>query len=412
MTFKRTISTLLGLLMIGSVLPARLQPTDTLHVVIGVEGEAYISHFSPPENYSDGQVLTAGSFIRSSDIVEVGPGSSVVILCANQITEVITDDFRSPNCASEVSEPLVAWNSIEIYGQQRAATDDIVYVISPRNTMVMSSKPAIDWTPIAGASERGITYRVTLFNMIDNSIVWQVDGITSTHLDYPEDKPALAAVDAAEKPIQYQFVVTPVIKGEEMRNFDPMRPEGFCIVSARHRPSVEQSVSNLSALTLPNSLSENVRSFNLAVFYHGRRLYNDALNELIKILPVPLDKPFPPDQISARSIVASPSYYILLGNILYAQRLPFNQVEPAYKRAQEIALSLNDTVALATINEQLADILRGRKPSIKPDTDPDVYKYYENAKQYYAALDDQAAVQQIDQKLQTAPQIPNTSFCG
>ena len=61
------------------------------------------------------------------------------------------------------------------------------------------------------------------------------------------------------------------------------------------------------------------------------------------------DSPFPKDQISARSIVASPSYYILLGNVLYAQRLPFNQVEPAYKRAQEIALVLNDTVALATV---------------------------------------------------------------
>jgi hypothetical protein len=412
MKYRSLIFILAGLLFFGAVSQAQSPTDEVLHVVISVDGDAYVAHFSAPGNFSGSEVLTAGSFVKTSDVIEAGPGSRVVILCANRVTDEISNDVRNPTCAPDVAPPLVTWNNVEIYGQQRAAADDIVYVTSPRHTMLLSNKPSIEWIPIPNAEERGITYRVTLYNVLDNSIVWEVSGIKGSRLDYPPDQQPLAAVDPAEHPIRYQFVVTPIVNDQELRNFDPMRPEGFCIVSARHRPGVEQAVNELAGLSLPDDVQGDVtRSFYLAVYYHGQRLYSDALNELLKILPVPLDEPFPPEMMSAQSITGSPSYYILLGNVLYAQRLPMNQVEPAYRRAQEIALALNDTVALATINEQLGDILRGRKTQITQETDPEIYNYYASALEYYTALQDQAAVERITQTLQSQPQVEAVDLC-
>lgn len=417
MTFKSTLVALFTLFLILNLtaqagVSAQEQPDEVLHVVISVDGEAYVSRYSGPDRYSDGVVLTVGSFVSSNDVLEVGPGSEVVILCANRVTDVISNDFRSPNCATDVSEPLVAWNNVEIYGQTRAAQDEGVYVLNPRNTIVNNTSPTLDWTAARDAAARRITYRVVLYNMADNSIVWQKDGINGTHLDYPEDQQPLPAVDQAERPIRYQFVVTPIIDNQELSTFDVMRPEGFCIVSARNRPLVERAITELDSLTMPTGgLPNEIRSFNLAVYYHGRRMYSDALEQLMSILPVPLDEPLPQSTISAESIVGSPSYYILLGNVLYAQRLPLDEVMPAYQRAEEIATALDDTGALATVNEQLGDILRGRKPTITEEGDPEIYRRYQAAREFYAALDDEISVQRIDAKLSTAPQAPATDLC-
>jgi hypothetical protein len=408
MAFKRVFLILLCVFVFGIVLQSQAQTPEVLHVIVSVEGSAYISRHSQPDNMSDENLLTAGSFVKSSDVIEAGPGSRVVILCANRTTDIISNELRSPNCSEDVSEPLVTFDQVVVYGQQRAAMDDIVYVLSPRHTITMTSQPRIEWT----ASEGATAYRVTLYNMVDNSIIWEKDNIQQNYLNYPQDEQPLAAVDPSETPIRYQFVVTPLVNGQELRNFDPMHPEGFCVVSARHRPYVEMAVNELSNLSLPDDLPDESTSFNLAVYYYGRRLYSEAEQELLKILPVPLDHPFPPELISAESIVGSPSYYILLGNVLYAQRLPLSYVQPAYTRAEEIALALDDTAALATINEQLADILRGRKPQVKMETDPEIYGYYASSQQYFQALDDLASVQRIETKLESPVTIQAGDLCG
>ncbi len=381
---------------------------EALHIVMSVEGNAFISRYSAPGNLSDETVLTAGSFVSSQDIIEAGPGSRTVILCANRVTDEISNDLRAPNCAANVSDALVTFDNVEIYGQQRAALDDIVYVLSPRHSMIMTETPRLEWTP----SENADSYEVILYNMLDNSIVWQRAGVQQSYLNYPEDEEPLPAVDVAEKPIRYQFVVTPVLDGQELRNFDPLRPEGFCIVSARHRPETERAIAEFTTMELDPGVPEEARSFNLAVYYHGHRLYSDALDELMSILPVPLDKPFPASEISAESIVGSPSYYILLGNVLYAQRLPLNEVQQAYDRAEDIALALDDTAALATINEQLADILRGRRPTITRERDAQIFDYYETAQHYYEELDNQIGVERINTKLTSPPELQTSDLCG
>jgi hypothetical protein len=389
------------------VLPSAAQD-ELLHVVIQIEGEAYLSHFSQPSNYSDENLLTVGSFVKSSDIIEVGAGSSVVILCANRSTDTISNDTRSPNCGT-ANEALVVFNNVEVYGQQRAAADDIVYVTSPRNTMMLTATPDITWTPIPNDASRGITYKVTLYNQADNSIVWERTGITGNSLAYPEDEQPLPAVDEAERPIRYQFVVTPVLNGEDMRNFDPLRPEGFCIVSARNRPLIERAITELNSVSLSDPIS---KAFYTAVYYHGRRLYSEAQAELLSILPVPLSQPFPADQINAESITGSPSYYLLLANVMYAQRLPLDDVKAAYERAGELATALGDTVALATVNEQLGDILRGRKPKIDQSRDADIFGYYDSAEAAYAALNDQTSVDRINVKVTNEPNLATGDLCG
>jgi hypothetical protein len=385
------------------------QSEEALHVVISVDGEATLSYYSDPGNYSDEVPLTAGSFIKSSDVIDVPPGSSVSVLCANRSTDTISGERRSPNCASTVAEPLVAFNSVEIYGQQRAAVDEIVYVTAPRHSIILTNQPTVEWVPL---SRDDVTYRVTLYNTMDNSIVWEKSGVRGSQLAYPQDVQPLAAVDPAERPIRYQFVITPIVNGQELRNFDPLRPEGFCIVSARNRPLLERAVNDLNSVRLPDGQLDRVtNAFNLAVYYHGRRMYSEAMALLEENLLVPLNQPFPSDQISAESILGSPSYYLLLANVYYAQRMPLADVQAAYQRAQEIAIALDDTVALATINEQLADILRGRKPQINQTTDAAIYQRYLQAQEYFELLDDAAAVERISTKLSTQPTVAARDLC-
>ena len=381
---------------------------ELLHVVIQIDGEAYLSHFSQPANYSDENLLTVGSFVKSTDVIEAGPGNRVVILCANRSTDEISNDTRSPNCGS-ATEALVVFNNVQVYGQQRAAADDIVYVTSPRNTITMTAQPSITWIPIPDDVTRGITYKVTLYNQADNSIVWERTGIAGSSLVYPDDEQPLPAVDSAERPIRYQFVVTPVLNGEDMRNFDPLRPEGFCIVSARNRPLIERAITELNNVNLQDP---NSKAFYTAVYYHGRRLYSEAQTELLSILPVPLNQPFPANQINAESITGSPSYYLLLANVMYAQRLPLDDVQAAYERAGDIATVLGDTVALATVNEQLGDILRGRKPKIDQTRDADIFVFYDSAEAFYAALNDEASVERINVKVSNEPNLATGDLCG
>ena len=97
---------------------------------------------------------------------------------------------------------------------------------------------------------------------------------------------------------------------------------------------------------------------------------------------------------------------------MYAQRLPLDDVQAAYERAGDIATVLGDTVALATVNEQLGDILRGRKPKIDQTRDADIFVFYDSAEAFYAALNDEASVERINVKVSNEPNLATGDLCG
>ncbi|MFW5709276.1 MAG: hypothetical protein ACOCX5_03545 [Chloroflexota bacterium] len=391
-----------ALLLSGGAIAAQEEFPQPVHAVVAIEGEAFISRFVPPDGYAAETLLTVGAFVSSNDLIEAGPGDRVVIVCADQTVDEISNELRAPNCAPLTGQGVFVWNNVEVYGSVRAA--EVVYAVSPRHSTIFDAMPDFE---LSSPPPSGSTYTIELWNMNEQRVIWEGTGITSEVIPYPLDEPLRATDPATGRPIRYQLVVTTMRDDNAIRNRDPMRPLGFCIIDPRDRPVVDQLQARIDQLELPTGVGPEVRSFNLGALYYGQGLFVDARHALEALLTVPLDEPFPTEAISANSIAGSPSYYILLGSVYYAMRLS-NEMELAYRRAEDLATTIDDAASLAIVNEQLADIRRGRLQQVRPNgnaRDQEIYERYQAAIDFYTEIGDTVSVDRVLSKLENGLQV-------
>ena len=150
--------------------------------IIAIEGEVQIAR-------SGGRQFpaTAGTPIYFGDRFLTAASSQVVLQCNNlAILQAGAEDknlcpFAQPTaeCDPEAYECPKRGNDI-------ALLEKIPYVISPRRTALLDSRPKLRWHPVAEASR----YTATLLKNGAEE-VWSEKDTTETEINYPSDRPAL-----------------------------------------------------------------------------------------------------------------------------------------------------------------------------------------------------------------------------
>jgi tetratricopeptide (TPR) repeat protein len=334
-----------------------------------------------------------GALLRSDDIVLVESGSSVWILCANLETDEISNTPRSPRCSPEVEGALFMWGELPILERQRNnGYENVLYVITPRNTALLYGTPRIEWSSIANAAN----YSVQII-LADGTEQWIAIGITDTWLDYPAARDPLHALDNAGNPLEYQIIVTAYDSSNTQiaTRMDPGQRENIRVLPPEGRVQTEDTLSRLDGISMPNGADPNVARYSRALFFFNSHLYADSLQIVSELLSTPISQPFSVDTLTANSLAASPFLYFLLGDLYGETQLPV-EAQCAYGRALMLAERDADVNAEAQAHALLAHF------------SSEARAHYEYARGLYGQLGDTATMALIDEALATVQAAAST----
>lgn len=355
--------------------------------------------------------LTIGHMVTSEDVINVDSGLSVIILCSDNTVDTIQSESRPPCLSSTQGSRASVFGTITIQGTVRGAND--LFVVSPRNSIILEGTPSFI---LSEAPAPGENYVLELREMSSRRTLWK-GPITSQTINYPLVDPLFGADTQTAQRLRYQLLIYVVnSQGNEELLLDPQIDSGFCVVRGDRRDIITQNISRLQSLTYPTRVSNESKRYALAAYYYTQGLYAHARLELLSLLPSPqaLFQPLTPTNTRAVNITSSPMYYLLLARTAYAMQIK-NEMDAAYARAEELATFFKDDLSLGSINEDLADIMRGSFARIRPDGTPieiDIYNRYLAAREVYQRLSDLDSVARINYKLENPPQISRTDLCN
>lgn len=235
----------------------------------------------------------------------------------------------------------------------RGPEDALVpYVISPRNTAVLSDRPDLRWNAVPGVNQ----YQVSLMN--GETLLWTKEAPTS-RISYPTDAEPL-------KPgIHYRLVIE-AANGRISTEEEPIT--SFTLLSESQAAIVQQAEAQFAP---PTTLETALPRAN---FYAGFELYSEAINTL--------------ETIVAEG-TTSATLYRQLGDWYTRSGLSL-EAEDRYLRA--IPLAANDLAEQARIQAALGELYEAIAPQ-------EAAKYLTQAKESYEKLDNQLKAKEMQERI-------------
>jgi tetratricopeptide (TPR) repeat protein len=228
----------------------------------------------------------------------------------------------------------------------------IPYVLSPRNTAVLSDRPDLRWNKVLGATQ----YTVTLKN--GETPLW-TQQVNTDAIPYPSDAPAL------QPGINYTLEVK---TSTDRASTEEDTQTTFYRLTDAEADRIRQAESQF------NNASESIALLK-ADFYMGSELYAAAIDTLESLI----------QQGSQNPIV-----YRKLAD-LYAQANVNLRAEPYYQQA--LPFAAGNLPEQARIQASLAEVY------IRLDVRSQAIEWLTQAKESYEKLGNQAKVKELQQKL-------------
>lgn len=240
-------------------------------------------------------------------------------------------------------------------GRARGPEDALIpYVISPRNTAVLSDRPQLRWNAVPGVDR----YTVNLMN--GETIIWTKE-VQTNQIAYPEE------VEPLQPGINYTLAVK-AANGRASTEEDT--EPSFHLLSSTKAEAVRQAETLLSS----QSATEDTVLLK-ADFYTGSELYSEAINTLEALV----------SQGTPSAII-----YRQLGD-LYA-RLDLNiRAEPYYLDA--IPLAQDNLEEQARAQAALGELY------VAIEQNQEAQKYFTQAKKNYEKLNNQLKVKEMQEQL-------------
>lgn len=274
-------------------------PELAANLLVEASGEVFIKR----EGWVEYVPASFGVTVQRGDIIRPGEGQTVTILCAD--LELLTLAYLS-GIPCLVREPSLLYRGTDIQ-TTRGETTQIPYILHPRRTTILDTRPLLSWHDTGASS-----YTVAIYQ--SGQSVWQQSGVQGTKLRYPDDAPAL------QPGAVYLLSVVDEDSGHGSIE-EPTKGLGFQVLAEEERAIV--SMQRERILTLP--LEDSAHDFVLAVYYAGQGLRGDALTLLNKI-DLTLD---------------APAVQLWRGDLLLAMQLR-NEAETAYQAALQRAMTLGE----------------------------------------------------------------------
>lgn len=143
-----------------------------VNLLIKISGDVKIKR----EKWKGFQKATVGALLSPNDLLQLGNNASATLLCSNTQKWQATSSkqFRvSEGCP----RGLVSRSRTIARAASRAENEPIPYIISPRNTAILTNRPLLQWNKVPGATR----YQVKLEG---SGLDWQTE-TNKTEILYP-----------------------------------------------------------------------------------------------------------------------------------------------------------------------------------------------------------------------------------
>jgi hypothetical protein len=323
-----------------------------INILIVNKGEVKIKK----ENWKAFQKASTGSLLRPNDYLQMGSNASAFLLCSNteRWQPTAGKQFRvSEGCPrGTASRPRKVAR-----GQTRGQNALTPYIISPRNTDLLSDRPLLKWNPVSGATR----YQVQLEG---GGLDWQTE-TKETQVLYGGQEPLKSGV-------KYLLTVT-TDKGVSSKQ-EVGANLMFGLMTTEKAKVVEEEATNLKQ----QGLSPEAEILSLAYLYEGNNLKAEAI-----ALLQPLSQ-----QKSQNRVV-----YSLLGD-LFLQTGLNQQAQQAYEQALALAQKSGDQEGEAEAQSGLGEANFGLK------NEDEALSWLKKAQASYAVLGDESQVKLLAQRIE------------
>jgi len=347
LTLKILAGVILSLIWPGLVSPSWANPT-VLNFISDIKGDVRLKR----SEWNDYQKANFGDLLNPSDQLELSAGASATVMCDNSKVWVVP-----AGKVSLVSDGCGSRQRIERRpnSRRRPSRDSnkiIPYIISPRNTALLTNRPILRWNPVPGA-----TRYTVLVQDAGLTLDWKKE-TSNTEIDY--SGPPL-------RPESYYLVIVETNTGkssEEEQGADL----SFTLLDAQNAESVETEVAKLKQ----QKLTQEAEGLGLAYLYQYYELKAEAI-ALLKGL--------------VKNESETIAVYQLLGD-LYQQVGLSQQAKRRYLQALELA---KDTENLE--DQAQAQVGLGQVENNKPEA----IEWLNQAQSNYKKLGDKPEVKEVQQ---------------
>lgn len=202
----------------------------------------------------------------------------------------------------------------------------IPYIVSPKNTLLLSDKPKLRWIAVPGASSYVVRVRGLGVN-------WETE-VSTTEVVYPGE-PSL-------KPVEEGYLLT-----VEADNGESSAKATFGLLNGNQAIVVRAATERIAK----QNLSDDAKTLAQANLYIGQGLIAEATEIL--------------SASTAKNSKTAAIYYIL--GDLYAQIELLSQAEASYLKAMELATTVNDQEGQAVVATRLAQLYKALGNSVEAD---------------------------------------------
>ncbi|HXU38169.1 MAG TPA: tetratricopeptide repeat protein [Blastocatellia bacterium] len=213
---------------------------------------------------------TEKMLVRKGYLLDLAPMARAIVLCGDNNPRNLEPGLQPCPCAAPCSPDVCgihydgAWIRPTRGGTD---TDNSSYpvVVSPRATLLLSTRPAIRWTPITGSGE-SINYKVTLYGE-NMKIIWSRNVESGTELPYP----------AGQAPLDRGRTYKVIITAEGLSSAAERLPGlGFATLTEDQAQALAREENRRKQLEVPDPQ----KRFLISTLYAARELYAEAIERL------------------------------------------------------------------------------------------------------------------------------------
>ena len=355
MTTRTLTGIVFSLMWLGLAAPDSANST-VFNFIFEIKGEVQLKR-SQWKGYRKANV---GNLLNPSDQLRLGTGASAKIVCSNlslwslqgnSVTQV------SDGCPSRIlnrNRP----NSTRV--TPRAPNEKIPYVISPRNTALLTNRPILRWNAVPGA----INYTVKLLSF--GKEYWQTE-TTNTQIEYP-----------AESPLEPDLYYLLVIEAKKVnQRISSEEEEGVDLLFKQLDEIKSQLLQSKISKVKQQKLTKDTEGLALAYLYQSYNLKAESI-ELLE------------DLVRESSQITG--VYQLLGDF-YLQIGLSQQAKEPYINALKLAKVSENVEGQAEAQAGLGEVLYSLGKT------EEAIEWLQKAKKNYRTLGDDEKLQELDRRI-------------
>ena len=270
-----------------------------------------------------------GESLDYGDMLKPALEATVRVLCDDSnVEEVMPGVSSGLNSICPIRDPG-RFRPVKISPLGGGSERQIPYILSPRMTHLLNDKPTFSWNGVEGVNR----YTVRLF--LDGDILEWSEEVSSTEIDYPENKPPL------EVGVPYLLTVEAVTVETE-NDISSCKDSGANLgFQLLNQNQVDDVTDKEEAIKKEDLEEDEDRELALAALYSNKYLITDAINKL--------------EDLGERQGGQTTFVYRWLGDLYTGAGLNL-KAEEFYSKAIKLFTALQDRYELAKAKAGLAGV--------------------------------------------------------